>query len=188
MRFLIVLTIVLPVSWHSAYAQQKTLLIAYYSKEGHTKKMAQAVLRGGKKVDDVKVHLKYISEVSTTELLAADAIIVGSPVYNANVAPEVQAFINSWPFEGQPLKDKIGAAFVTAGSASAGEELVQLSILHSMLVFGMVIAGGSEWEQAFGASSFNEESPFDNPEVQKKYLKRGEQLGERIAKLVLKMQ
>jgi multimeric flavodoxin WrbA len=50
--------------------------------------------------------------------------------------------MNRWPFEGTPLKDKIGAAFVSAGGISAGEELTQLSILHSMLIFGMIVVGG----------------------------------------------
>ena len=135
--------IILPVAL-VAQAQPRVLVV-YYSQTGHTKTMAEAVARGAKLAT---VILKTVSEATSADVLAADAIIVGSPVYNANVAPEVQAFINRWPFDGSPLKDKIGAAFVTGGGISTGEELVRVNILHSMLVFGMVVVGGPEWTSA----------------------------------------
>ena len=74
---------------------QPTVLIAYYSQSGHTKTMAQAVEEGAKSVAGVRVLLLSIDQVSTKELLEANAILIGSPVYNANVAPAVQEFINS---------------------------------------------------------------------------------------------
>jgi hypothetical protein len=40
----------------------------------------------------------------------------------------------NWPFGGARLRDKISAAFVTAGEMSAGKDLVQMNILHSMLI------------------------------------------------------
>jgi NAD(P)H dehydrogenase (quinone) len=58
------------------------------------------------------------------------------------------------------LIEKIGAAFVTAGGISAGEELVQMNILHSMLIFGMMVAGSPGWQQPFGASGMVAENPF----------------------------
>ena len=170
-----------------AFGQNKTVLIAYYSKDGHTAKMAQSVYKGAREVGGVHVLIKPIDSVSSDILLNADAIILGSPVYNANVAPEMQAFINSWPFQNAPLKDKLGAAFVTSGGTSAGEELVQLNMLHSMMIFGMLIAGGPEWTQPFGASSFSSESPFDKEEYESLYLEKGEKLGKRIAELLLKI-
>jgi NAD(P)H dehydrogenase (quinone) len=120
-------------------------------------------------------------------VLAADAIVVGSPVYNANIAPEVQKFINSWPFESMPLRDKIGAAFVTAGGMSAGEELAQMNILHSMLLFGMIVVGGPNWQQPFGASGIVAENPFQTEnqfgKVEAQFLAKGEALGRRVADL-----
>jgi multimeric flavodoxin WrbA len=75
-------------------------------------------------------------------LLDADAIIVGSPVYNANVTPQVSEFLANWPFESAPMKNKIGTAYATGGGISASEELTQLSILHSMLIFRIIIVAG----------------------------------------------
>ncbi len=161
-----------------------TVLIAYYSKEGHTEKLALAVEKGVLSTEQ-KAVLKSVEMVTEKDLLEADAIIVGSPVYNANVAPEVQAFINSWPFEGVPLKNKLGAAFVTAGGVSAGEETAQLSILRSMLIFGMVVVGGPEWTQAFGASAIHEEIELTEVEMDEIFWKKGEKLGKRVGNLLM---
>jgi len=90
-----------------------TILITYHSKSGKTSLMANAIAKGAAIHDDIAVVIKPIEQTTTNDLLLADAIIVGSPVYNANVSSDVLKFIESWPFEGSPLKNKIGAAFVT---------------------------------------------------------------------------
>ena len=162
------------------------VLIVYYSKQGHTRKMAEAVAEGARSVPFVEVKLMNVREAKNSDVLAADAIIVGSPVYNANVAPPVQSFINRWPFRGAPLRDKIGAAFTSAGGISAGEELVQLNILHSMLIYGMMVVGGPVWQSAFGASAVVEEEPFTEPpngKIHPHFLKKARALGERVAAL-----
>jgi NAD(P)H dehydrogenase (quinone) len=172
----------------SVYGQHKPLvLIAYYSQSGNTRAMAQAVEEGAKSVSGVQVLLLPIEKVSNQELLEAEAIVVGSPVYNANVAPEVQQFINSWPFEGRPLKNKLGAAFVTGGGLSIGEELVQLNLLHSMLIQGMLVLGGAETEAAFGASAITGEAPFQTGKVEEQFLVKGRGLGKRVAEMSLKI-
>jgi NAD(P)H dehydrogenase (quinone) len=165
---------------------QPTVLIAYYSQSGNTKVMAQAVEEGAKSVVNVHVILRPIDQVSIQELLEADAIVVGSPVYNANVAPAVQEFINAWPFEGRPLKNKLGAAFVTGGGMSIGEELVQLNLLHSMLIHGMLVLGGEETEAAFGASAITGEAPFQTGKVEEQFLVKGRGLGKRIAEELIR--
>jgi NAD(P)H dehydrogenase (quinone) len=164
---------------------QPTILIAYYSQSGNTKTLAHAVEEGAKSVAGVRVLLLPIDQVSTKEVLEADAIVVGSPVYNANVAPEVQNFINSWPFEGRPLKNKLGAAFVTGGGISIGEELVQLNLLHSMLIQGMLVMGGEETEAAFGASAITGEVPFQTGKVEEQFLVKARGLGKRVAEMAL---
>jgi NAD(P)H dehydrogenase (quinone) len=169
---------------------QASVLIAYYSAGGHTRAMAEAVARGARSVKNVTVKVVTVAKATSTDVLSADAIIVGSPVYNANVAPPVQEFINGWPFEGAPLKDKIGAAFVSAGGISAGEEATQMGILRSMLIFGMIVVGGPEWTSPFGASAITVEEPFrsskDGSQLDDHFLKKAESLGKRVAELALK--
>lgn len=161
------------------------VLVVYYSVEGHTRSMGEAVARGAREVAGTEVKLLSVSDATAADVVWADGIIVGSPVHNAAVAPEVQKFINSWPFQGTPLRNKIGAAFTTGGGISAGEEVVQLSILHSMLIFGMVVVGGPEWNSSFGASAVTNEGPFRSRDgkVDSLFLKKGRALGKRVAEL-----
>ena len=175
----------------SSLAQERTtILISYYSQQGHTRAMAEAVARGARSAGAVTVKLLNVAETTKEDLLTADAIIVGSPVHSGNVSAEVVNFINHWPFQGAPLRDKIGAAFVTGGGISAGEELVQLNILHSMLIFGMIVVGGPDWTSAFGASAITGEPPFEKAatgtSVAPEFVKKGEALGKRVAELAVR--
>lgn len=164
-----------------------TILITYHSESGKTQAMAEAVAKGVTEHQGVDFVLKPIPEVTEHEILNASAIILGSPVYNANMTPQVQGFINSWPFEGRPLKNKIGALFVTGGGFSIGEEAVMFSMIRAMMIHGMVIVGGDELEAAFGASAITGESDFAGKEVQEIFLKKAEGLGKRVAELVLRI-
>ncbi len=181
------LSLLLPITVEA----QVHVLITYHSKTDNTKMMAKFVADGARSVDGVVVHLKTTEETTEEDLLNADAIILGSPVYNANVTPEVSRFIASWPFEGAPLKNKIGAAFVTAGGISAGEEIVQMNILQSMLVFGMIIVGGPDWTHPFGASAITGEGPFEVGNkigIDQTFLNRAKNLGQRVAEITLKLE
>ena len=185
---LIITSMLFFISAQTALAQQ--VLVVYHSETGNTEQMAQSVAEGARSVEGVEVVLLSVDDVTADQLIEADAIIVGSPVYNANVTPNISKFIASWPFDGQPLKDKIGAAFVTAGGISAGEEIVQMNILQSMLVFGMIVVGGPDWKQPFGASAVTGEVPFEvsKPgEISEQFKDKGFLLGERVAKVTLKM-
>lgn len=163
------------------------VLIVYFSAQGHTAAMAEAVARGVRSVSGATAKVLSVDQAQASDALSADAIILGSPVYNANVAPPIQDFMNGWPFEERKFQDKVGAAFVTGGGISAGEELVQLNILHSMLIFNMIIVGGPNWRQAFGASAITGEKPFNHEAgedvVHPDFLAKGEALGRRVADL-----
>ncbi len=169
-----------------ASAPEVKVLVVYHSVRGHTRAMAEAVAAGARSVMGADVRLRAVADAEADDVLWADAIAVGSPVYNANVVPEVQGFINGWPFDGS-MRDKVGAAFTAGGAISAGEETVQLSLLRSMLVFGMVVAGGPAWRSAFGASAVTEEDPFSPGAVEERFLDKGRGLGQRLAELGLRM-
>lgn len=171
----------------SSVEAQKThkVLVTYYSNSGSTEQMAKAVAKGVGENESVIVVLKHINETTEDDLINADAIILGSPVYNANPAPEVLKFIERWPFRNGVLKNKIGGVFVTGGGISSGEELVQTSILHAMMIFGMIIVGGDEWTSPFGASAITDEAEFSRL-LNQHFLDKGERLGKRIREVVLR--
>lgn len=89
----------------------------------------------------------------------ADAIIIGSPVYNGNVHPDVQNWINYWHIDAD-LSNKFGGAFVTAGGIHAGADGTIMSLLRSMMVFQMMAVGGDSWTSPFGAVATMYEDPF----------------------------
>lgn len=128
------------------------ILIAYDSVEGHTEQLAHWIAEGARQDQSSEVRLQRVEATTQEDLLWADVILVGSPVYNAGMTPGVSAFLGGWPFEGNPLKNKAGGAFTSAKGTSAGEEMVLLNILHCMLVMQMLPFGGDDWRSGFGVS------------------------------------
>jgi NAD(P)H dehydrogenase (quinone) len=92
--------------WLIQAGETTRVLVVYYSKDGHTKAMAQAVGEGASRVPGTRVRVLSVTQAHNQDVLWADAIVVGPPVYNANVAPPVQSFINRWPFVGNLLKTR----------------------------------------------------------------------------------
>ena len=168
-------------SWAQAPGGDVKVLIAYHSVTGNTEKMAQGVAEGAKSVSEANVVLKKVSEVTADDLLACDALIVGSPVYFANMAGEVKTFFDNWllkfrfVFTDFKMRNKIGGAFVTGGAISNGKETTMQSIHAAMLINQMsVVSGGG----AFGASATT--GP-DSPGVNDTELEAARALGKRVA-------
>ncbi|MHA1721872.1 MAG: flavodoxin family protein [Candidatus Baldrarchaeia archaeon] len=103
----------------------KKVLIVYYSKTGHTKKMAEAIARGSKKVKGVEVILKSVENASNKDLLEADAIVLGSPSYFRLPAWPIKKFIDeSIEIYGR-LGGKIGGVFSSAGGEKGAKICIQ---------------------------------------------------------------
>jgi NAD(P)H dehydrogenase (quinone) len=159
-----------------------TVLIAYHSVSGNTEKMAQGVAEGVKAVSGTKVVLKRVGEVATDDLLAADAVIIGSPVYFGNMSGEVKTFFDNWllkfgVFRDFKMRNKVGGAFATGAAVSNGKELTMLAILEAMLVNQMVVTAGGG---AFGASATT--GP-DSPGIDDMELAAARDLGKRVAEV-----
>lgn len=156
------------------------VLVAYHSLFGHTERMAEAVAEGARSVPQTQVVLKRVGKVTAEELFAADAIVLGSPVYWSNMAGEVKAFIDDWQFKFGvfpefKLRNKVGAAFATGGQISSGKELTMLSILAAMLGNQMIIVSGGG---AFGASATTE---GESPGIDVQEMTGARELGRRVA-------
>lgn len=159
------------------------VLIAFHSVMGHTAALAKGVEEGARKVPGVEVKRMATSEVKCADLFAADAIIVGSPVYWSNMSAEVKSFFDRWTNDCNVLppafemKDKIGAAFVTAGEVASGKEMTLVSMLAAMLGNRMIVLSEGD---ALGASATTGEgkSPISAAD-----LEQGRRLGERVARI-----
>ncbi len=115
-------------------------LVIYYSRTGNTKQMAKAIAEA---MDQAQLPTKCleVSEVNVDDLLAADAIVIGSPTYYGRVAAPIgQLFDDSIKKHGK-LDGKIGAAFSSAANIGGGNETTIMDIIQSMLIHGMIIQG-----------------------------------------------
>jgi len=171
--------------------QAQNVAVVYHSQSGNTRLLAEAVAAGAGGVTGSQVRLLPVETATIDDLRWAHAVVLGSPVHTANMSPQMADFINRMPFDGT-MRDKVGAAFVTAGGISAGEELAQMAILHAMLIYGFVVVGGPEWTGALGASAITEEGPFapaggESPALDPLFLAKGEALGRRVAEVALKL-
>lgn len=117
------------------------VLVMYYSKSGHTRKLAEEIVRGVREVENVGCILKPVSEVTKDDFLTSDAIIAGSPVYFGGMAGEMKTIFDNYVGIRKKMGDKIGAAFTTSGDPSGGKETTMLSIIHAFLIYGMIIVG-----------------------------------------------
>jgi len=117
-------------------------LIVYYSRSGNTRKMAESIAEGIGK-ENVAVEVRDVKDVTPDDLLAFDAIVVGSPVYYGSMAAEIKKlFDDSIRIHGK-LDGKIGAAFASSANIGGGNETTILDILNAMLIHGMIVQGDS---------------------------------------------
>jgi len=154
------------------------VLVTYHSATGNTEKMARLVADGAKKAK-AEVTLKPVAAVDPAELLDYDAIIIGSPTYYGEAAAPVRHLLDeSVKYHGQ-LEGKVGAAFASSANIGGGNETTILSILHSMLIHGMVIRGTSKGDH-YGPVSIN----APDARVEKQCRELGRRTAELAARLV----
>jgi NAD(P)H dehydrogenase (quinone) len=158
------------------------VLVTYHSMTGNTEKMGQGVADGAKAVPGTTVILKRVGEVTGNDLLSADAVIVGSPVYFGTMAGEVKTFLDNWLikfglWQDRKMRNKVGGAFATGGAVSNGKEVTMLSILGAMLINQMIVVSGGG---GFGASATT--GP-DSPGIDEKELAEARALGTRVAEI-----
>ncbi len=86
------------------------------------------------------------------KMMKADAIIIGSPVYNGDITADAKALIEVSSYalraSGTPLKHKVGAAVIAVRRAGAMHSFD--SINHFFLINEMIIPGSSYWNIGIG--------------------------------------
>lgn len=117
------------------------VLVLYYSRTGRTRAMAQAVADGVRSVPDVFVVLRSTEEVTERDFVESSGVIAGSPVYFGTPAAELKSVFDRFIGTRKQMAGKVGAAFATGNHHIGGKETTLLSILQSLLVYGMLVAG-----------------------------------------------
>ena len=119
------------------------IAVVFHSGYGHTKRMAESVAKGaGAELIAIDAE-GNLSEAQWTKLLAADAIVFGSPTYMGSVSWQFKKFADasSKQWFSQAWKNKIAAGFTNSASMN-GDKLSTLHYLftlsqqHSMIWVG----------------------------------------------------
>ncbi len=132
-------------------------IVVFDSKGGNTEKLAVAIARGMQKAG-LETKVRKVDKATTKDLVEADAIVLGSPTYFANVTAKMKDFIDrSIKIYPDKLKDKVGAVFTSYGGV--GGDLTAISLIMMMLLHRMVIVGHQSGE--FGALSLDTEIEKD---------------------------
>jgi multimeric flavodoxin WrbA len=106
-----------------------------------------------KEKKDGKCHIKNDAINECIEKMnAADAILIGSPVYFSNITTELKALIDCAGYvtraNNNTLARKVGAAIVAV--RRAGELPTFDAINHFFLINQMIVPGSSYWNIAIG--------------------------------------
>jgi len=130
------------------------VLIVVASQGGRTARLAEAVAAGaGEAGADVVV--RRADQAGDADLLAADALILGSGVHMGGIESSMRAFFErSAPLWLQgALAGRVGAAFATAGAgARGGGELALLSLLAFLAENGMLLVPAHNRLEGFSAA------------------------------------
>jgi multimeric flavodoxin WrbA len=93
-----------------------------------------------------------VANAAIAKMTQADAIILASPTYVADITPETKALIDRACLvtrsSGNPLKRKLGAGIVAV--RRGGEIHAFDSINHFFLISEMIVVGSCYWNMGFG--------------------------------------
>jgi len=125
------------------------VLIIYYSRSGHTAKMADIVAEGVRE-SGAEPMVKDVGKAKVDELLEVDGVIIGSPTYYGTMAAEIKKFIDDSVKHHGKLVGKVGGAFASSGGLAGGNETTVLDVVKALLIHGMIIPGNVEGDH-YGA-------------------------------------
>lgn len=176
------------------------IAIVYHSGYGHTKVVAERILKGASPiVPDVQLLTSKEAIKRSHFLQEADTIVFGSPTYFGNVSAEFKLFMESTAgtWARQLWKDKLAAGFTNSSSMNGDKlnTLTNLSLFaaqHGMLWIPLGImpqydSAGKQLPEPNGMASYlglmtlsdNAHQQFDEPAD----LLTAELFGQRIAML-----
>ena len=123
----------------------------------------------------------WMNEVYS-KMVAADAIVLGSPTYFSDLTPEMKAIIDRCGYlsrsDGSSLSRKVGAA-VSAVRRAGGIHTLD-SIQHFFLINDMIVVGSSYWNMSLARVFGDYEKDEEGIETMKR-------LGENIVWLLEKI-
>jgi NAD(P)H dehydrogenase (quinone) len=118
------------------------ILVLYFSKDGHTKMMAELVAEGAGSVPLTDVRCKSVAEAAADDLEWCDGVAAGSPTHMGTIAWEMKRW---WDVVAQPLwpkiEGKLGCAFSSSGGLAGGGELTCVALQIVLMNYGLLVFG-----------------------------------------------
>lgn len=152
-------------------------MVVYYSRTGNTTEMAEIIAEAMNKAG-LPTDCKVVSEVTIDDLLAADAIVVGSPTYYGHMAGTIKQMFDDSVSRHGGLDGKVGAAFSSAANIAGGNETTVMGIIEAMLIHGMVVQGDPQGDH-YGPVSIGK----PDERVRQQCRRRGQRVAELTRKL-----
>lgn len=100
---------------------RKRLLIVFHSQTGNTARLADAVLRGARRVEETDTELKRAFDTRSEDLLASDGVLLGTPENFGYMSGALKDFFDRtyYACEGK-LVGMPYAVFISAGNDGSG--------------------------------------------------------------------
>ncbi len=100
---------------------RKRLLIVFHSQTGNTARLAEAVLRGARRVEETDTELKRAFDTRSEDLLVSDGVLLGTPENFGYMSGALKDFFDRtyYPCEGK-LVGLPYAVFISAGNDGRG--------------------------------------------------------------------
>jgi NAD(P)H dehydrogenase (quinone) len=117
------------------------ILVVVASATGRTQRMADELAAGAREAG-AQVVLRSAEDAGDADLLAADAVVLGSGVHMGGMQSTMRAFLErTSPLWMQgALRGRLGAAFVSGGlGGRGGAELTLIALLASLAEHGMLL-------------------------------------------------
>ncbi len=126
------------------------LLVAYYSKTGNTRKMAELVAEGGRSAG-AEVEMVQADEADFAQLASYDGFALGTPDYFSYMAGQLKIFYDEALSHKGELSGKPAVCFVSHGGGGRAIESVEAltgSIGLTQVGKGLTCKGAPEGETA----------------------------------------
>lgn len=124
------------------------LAIIYYSRNGHTKEMAEIIKKAMMSEENIEAEAFDIENVDYDYIKESKAVVFGTPTYYANTCWQMKKWFDE--SRNCDLEGKIGAVYATADYIQGGAASAMLTIINHLMVKGMLVySGGSALGQPF---------------------------------------
>ncbi len=141
--------------------------VIFYSKYGHTYRLAEAIAQGAGEVQGTEIELLQVPELVPSEILEktaagkareafshipfarpmdltnADAIIFGTPTRFGNICAQMQNFLDQTNglWTQNAFVGKVGSGFTSSSTQHGGQETTLINLYVTLLHLGMIIVG-----------------------------------------------